>query len=348
MKKNVVIHIGTPKTGTTAVQLEFKTNRLAFLKAGILYPQTGQNSDIYSYGQHLLSHSLYEKSTLIDWVSVERSVLWKNLVHEIDLAECHTAFISSEDFIFVDGAGTRFISEMLNNYELITMVSIRPQSEFLLSSYAQSVKDSNFDGSFSDFVREDINEKKFFFGSHIERWGKIADCRVTIYNNYDDHRKLLENFLTDLRWSKPSSFVSQQGHSNTSIDAVGAFILARLNKLQLPFESDQRLRSTIIDLTGSKAVRLDNLCSVEDFQFMLEMYRDDIQVVLSNLSLRDGFEYKRRLHLRNISDSSQVRKHCNWVKQELEQGFSDHLDLIEYMFLNCSATLSISDRESWS
>jgi hypothetical protein len=103
MKKRVVLHIGLPKTGSTAVQLSL-FNSLEFRQRNsICYPRSGQNSLFSDNGHHLLAIAYMldrweELGLRCGRADVE--TVWDALLAEINCGGESVYFVSSEWFAF--------------------------------------------------------------------------------------------------------------------------------------------------------------------------------------------------------------------------------------------------------
>ena len=84
----LILHVGTHKTGTTALQNYLRTNQQTFLDNGILIPLQGNHHNI---AWELNNDPRFRSSreTLTD------------LCAELGESDCHTAIVSSEDFEYL-------------------------------------------------------------------------------------------------------------------------------------------------------------------------------------------------------------------------------------------------------
>src|SRR5882724_4089086 len=95
MRKQLYLHIGFPKTGTTSIQMWLTENATALAAHGVLYPATGRGRQEHDYGHHQLPRGLVTKPLS------ELAVMWPdmtNLREEVDNSPGSTIIVSSEDF----------------------------------------------------------------------------------------------------------------------------------------------------------------------------------------------------------------------------------------------------------
>lgn len=78
MSKQIHLHIGTHKTGTTALQQTLAENREQLVQQGFLYPQAGW----HQFAQHFLAFE--KKGQVNTGMSAEVEGVWEALREEIE------------------------------------------------------------------------------------------------------------------------------------------------------------------------------------------------------------------------------------------------------------------------
>ena len=137
--RTVVLHIGYPKTGTSAVQWFLHSNRDDLRRQGVYYPTIGQSED---HAHHGLALGLTTRSS--DGSSAdERRGLFATLDAEIDGCGCETVVLSSELFLFrlEEVQASPEFRKLLSRYQLRVVVFVRRQDAYLESQYRQFVWD---------------------------------------------------------------------------------------------------------------------------------------------------------------------------------------------------------------
>ncbi|MBU2877775.1 hypothetical protein [Aliiglaciecola lipolytica] len=129
MNKTILIHIGPPKSGTSAVQKALSNNRDLLLQHGVDYPEHEIGPNGISSGNLT---SILDLDQDGKW-NVSRSKV-SDLLERFKLSEAHTLLLSSEYFFYL----TNEIAELIPNAKLIAY--IRCPLETFESSYNQSVK----------------------------------------------------------------------------------------------------------------------------------------------------------------------------------------------------------------
>ncbi|MBA6414281.1 hypothetical protein H2508_14290 [Parahaliea sp. F7430] len=132
MAKELTIHIGMGKTGTTALQNFFWANRRPLSKLGILYPKTGIMSDAH----HLLSPHI-PKFLLGQW-DFQTPDQWAP-----KLSQCKEdkILISSELIAWATPeAISAFCTEVKKHFDIRILVYLRRQDDIIMATYNQQVK----------------------------------------------------------------------------------------------------------------------------------------------------------------------------------------------------------------
>ena len=135
MKPTLYLHIGRPKTGSTALQHFLMKNRQALLEQDILYPLTGS----YQLSSHLFAYAYSD--TLREAANlpvIDRRGLWTKLAAEISERPVNAVVMSSENFWFVDPAD--LAADIGSDFDVKVIAYIRRQDNVIASSFSEEVK----------------------------------------------------------------------------------------------------------------------------------------------------------------------------------------------------------------
>jgi hypothetical protein len=151
LTRTLFIHVGPPKTGTTAIQFFFRDNAAVFASQGLYWPKTG--TELRSH-YHL---ALVDAFTG-DW---KQGGLLEKLGQELEEAgQPERVFISAEHFSL--RLAQKGFAEKLHGhcarlgYSPHLIAYIRPQAPMLNSLYTQSVKNWQPVGSIDTFLESEM------------------------------------------------------------------------------------------------------------------------------------------------------------------------------------------------
>lgn len=202
---NLLLHIGTHKTGTTSLQHFLTLNRDVLRAHGYFYPENKDSAYVFNFLASNLAHG--KEAQTRDFMAKAQQ--------EAREDDCHTVVISAESFyamtaFFVDIQGlgrgdywehearlVRAMREACGGYDKISIVCyVRPQDEFSFSLYNQFVKNSQ--GIYDDYktAMEKIRNV-FDYEQHIRIWGReFPQAKISV-KNYTAHKDdLIEDFCT--------------------------------------------------------------------------------------------------------------------------------------------------------
>jgi hypothetical protein len=129
MNKKILIHIGPPKSGTSAIQYELHNNRAILRSEGVEYPAHEIGPNGISSGNMQAILSLNDEGK---WRVCEDKV--RILLYEFNRSNLHTLLLSSEYFFYL----VKDIAKLMPQALYITY--LRCPLETFESSYNQSVK----------------------------------------------------------------------------------------------------------------------------------------------------------------------------------------------------------------
>lgn len=198
---NIIIHMGLPKTGTTAIQLFLEKNSDTLTDFGFFYPQfKGSKST-----NNLTSGNGYDLCLKVMAQSINPDVLKKTIVNYINdqckYAEsigCDNIIISSEAFCDLSENNLRLFLSFLpnkNNYCYKFIIIKREPYTWFFSSWLQNVKRNGgmnwLDKSLCDdidFALRPLNAENIIRSSEFIDSIHILDYELT-------KTKLVDNFL---------------------------------------------------------------------------------------------------------------------------------------------------------
>ena len=170
----LVVHIGTPKTGSKALQSFLFRNSKELAKQGIRYLKSGRRSE----RRKRLTRSHSELVKLLKGPS-ERDA-WKDLRAELDRSTCHTNVMSAEGFWFGDPVEMR--AELPKSQSVRFVVYLRRQDKYLQSLWKQTVAGGR-KYSFNEWRRRRPTRGDYL--STVEKWADMFGAESILIRPYE-------------------------------------------------------------------------------------------------------------------------------------------------------------------
>lgn len=135
------IHIGLPKTGTSAVQASFKQSRTALQAVGLIYPVAGELGGGHAkLAWPLLGEQRQSMADVLERIdSAGCHALWSELAAEVAQHSASDVLISSEYFSEVDPSELAKVARLVCD-DVRILVYLRRQDELVESGYNQGIK----------------------------------------------------------------------------------------------------------------------------------------------------------------------------------------------------------------
>ena len=180
MKKKLILHVGTHKTGSTSLQHFLLLNKDYLLSQGIFYPTTkyhpvGQQRLAYAFNEqvspHLSGIDSEVKDVFDEFNRVVNNTLFSHMI------------ISSENFApGGDVSVIAKIKEFFFDYDVDVLIYLRRQDKYLQSIYRECVKLPNsFSGRFDEFK----SPHSLNYYEIINSWQSVFGINNVIVKSYD-------------------------------------------------------------------------------------------------------------------------------------------------------------------
>ncbi len=238
--KSMILHIGIPKTGSSALQVFWAQNREALLAQSIDYFPIGEfalgkRGKISAGNGALIARSFLRPDSA--GYKANRDEQLAALDRHISASSCDTGLLSSELFVFAENEVLSNFSDWLamRGISLRIFYFIREQVQFLTSSYIQQVKRHACTETSEEYVLRVFEKMHHIkYSKLFERMAKIVEPAQIICRNYHDARGLegvydlfLASFGLD---SQGLKFVEKE--VNVGLDMTEIKIMLLLNKLK--------------------------------------------------------------------------------------------------------------------
>lgn len=167
--QRLVVHVGAPKTASTAIQRGLFANRELLARHGVYLPQAGRlELEPKAFAHHHLGWELFSPERFD-----RRFGGWAELREELAGVDAETVVLSSEELSRLIWSGKRELLEerMLELCDDVTVVvCVRDQLSMLNSYYTQRVKMLNVLAPFPVFVERFVESGKFDLDRNFGPW----------------------------------------------------------------------------------------------------------------------------------------------------------------------------------
>lgn len=292
----VYIHIGSTKTGSSALQSYLYDHRAILLESRILYPDVGIKSGAHHLLASCFHHSSWNlhKQDLID-IHAAKERFANELRREFARKDADTVIISSEylwtlqnrkEFVdFILGCGAKEVE--VTGY-------IREISDWLQSEYNQSVKYGNA-LKFKDWLEAKLAGKvpvdyKDILGS----WNAIEGVKavsVGIYSDLTLPDGIFSDFLTYIGFKGMLPDSSLYENVNPSPAAGEIHLMAILNSLQISHIEKSKIRECIMHISPKrKRFNVFSLLDRQDHSRLRQLFSESLRTVKENYVRPDHSE----------------------------------------------------------
>lgn len=314
MKKNVLLlHIGMPKTGTTALQHFFRKNDELLKEYGWAYPDTKKILDerfppyspiMYFPPDFLQTRYVTNGLALFtNWVfdtnSPQWNYLWEYLEKEL---ENRNVILSDEDIYIQDTE--KIICEVKKKYSNVKIIIYLRRQDLLADSYWNQLIKGDYSKNFDEYIEECVNAESYDF-YYLKKLDAICDLvgkdnlivrpyekkqfRGTRNDIFSD---FLEAIGLEIEWNRVQEI---QGRINERLEGNFFAIKKILNKLAefdsgISFEQYRHYFTYISRKLGKKPDRLEGYFKTEKDRInFLEKFQEQNRIIARKyLGNQDG------------------------------------------------------------
>lgn len=236
----LIIHVGTPKTGTTSLQVYLNKKQRKLRKKGILYPNRSHNSDAPK-------HQWFEKN-LVRTHTKNLLDNFKEILSEVD-DETHTILLSSEGIYnlwwdFPDESKALLV-EISKLFDLKLWVWFREPIAFAESFYKQCLRNPvvqqiscyGKDLSFAEILEDP------WFTQRLDYLGFVNECEVLFgcdsIDVFEYQHDTVQTVSQLLGLATPHD--NPTPRKNTSMNGMTAELYRVVNRLQLSAKEKEKL-----------------------------------------------------------------------------------------------------------
>jgi hypothetical protein len=254
---NLVLHIGTPRTGSTAIQIFCDTNRESLLQNNVLFPKTGFRAKLAGRGWRTPGHD-----DLIPALRNNYSTILEDLRSEIaKYPNARILLVSSENFSLHPDM-PKLVMKKFNYFDkILIIIYLRRQDLYLESLYGEFIS--------GGWYKTSVKTKDFFLNykapyGNIERnyyrlitnWSETFGKENIIVRPFEKEQwfegDLIKDFFNSAKLPWSDSFeLHFRKTRNISLSTQVYKVLRELNSLPLDKDLYREAIDEVYDKLGS-------------------------------------------------------------------------------------------------
>ncbi len=223
-KKNLILHIGTHKTGTSAIQNLLEENRSKLASDSVWYAKTNREPHPHLSKHTSLFHAIRQGK--------EAFIKEKRYIEtEFANSGCDTLILSEEGFCEMEPEVTEFMSLFADSFEITTICYLRRQDLFIESFWNQRCREGLVTKNAADFSRSSKSRSRMRYAKMLSKWERFSEVRAFEYDKAKSDG-IAHSFAQTVGISLPELC----GRANVSPGMNCALAISLLNKLDRPFD----------------------------------------------------------------------------------------------------------------
>ncbi len=244
------VHIGMPKTGSTAIQRALCAAGIDLHAHGVAYPDTHLRGD----GHHDLSIELAPAPP--DWATPAPCDLdgMGQRLREVVPSDVHTLVLSSENFYLFPEPGKLldWVRQWWGSPDRVVIdVFVRRQGELVESWYNQLVKAQGFSGTFEESVTRD--GQLWNIAARLEPWARAFGDDALQLHAYHRVRSRGASAYGERLGLPPGVLADPPARANTRLVRDALEYQRQLNTLPLPVPRKRRFHRALTALSAQAA-----------------------------------------------------------------------------------------------
>ena len=228
----LILHIGTDKTGSTAIQKHLYINRQWLLARGVYIPLTGLGKD-NGHGDLLTTMEPEQMTTLSEELAAAKSEGYESAV------------ISWEGMCFMKASKIGCLVKMLRSDNLWVLVYLREQADIVQTGYLQGIKTNGNSLQIADFQKGPWGRSGLRalllcyspmrnYARLLRKWMRLIPKGHVIIREFQKdllvNRNVVDDFLSVLGQFSNEDFVRIKINSNISLDVESAIIMNDIDR----------------------------------------------------------------------------------------------------------------------
>jgi hypothetical protein len=196
MRKRIILHIGLPKTGSSALQALLSINAQALHRIGISYPNP-ENAQITACSGNLM-HVMLNMATADRVIHNSQELVRAYLARTVDAAinasACQTVLLSGEFLsAWMSSETVEWLKNLDSRHSVTIIAFVRDIYDQTVSAWKQNVKTSSTSADLDAFVKSQSLKRK---NKALRNVAMLADSDFDLrLINYDHHKAELFDAL---------------------------------------------------------------------------------------------------------------------------------------------------------
>lgn len=199
MKKTLYIHIGTHKTGTTAIQKFSAEKAKELLELDIYYPNISRPIiNKISNGHHLLPWYLVGHPVPAKYYGEyhdKRDLLFPSLIEEIKSSSCQNIILSSEEFDRLKKGEIEKLKEYFEDFDVKIIAYLRRKDSYIESMYQTDVISNNQKNDIFEYMKQVPIPLDYY--SFVTNWQNVFGKENIFINFYCKKSLQSSNIVID-------------------------------------------------------------------------------------------------------------------------------------------------------
>lgn len=301
MQKELFIHIGRPKVGSSAIQYFMAMNRNILLdKYNILYPYTGMQ-DMASHQLSLVFLPKLADSIIVNGISPIS--IYSQLNDEVKKAHAKKTVISSENFYFIDPSNIP--ATLLNEYKIKIICYVRRQDDVLISSYLQEIKDNliPFGTCFESYTSNPLRMELLDYYPILSKWANVfgrENIIVRIYEKSQMYNDIFKDIIEAIETPWDNSFMIPERRVNPSPDLDILEYISMINQFEARKKVLRKLKQPLLNISEilekSNGLHGKHVFTMEQREAVLERYKISNSLIAKEyLHREDGVLFHEKI-----------------------------------------------------
>lgn len=289
--KELVLHIGTHKTGSTSIQKSLHKNAKKLESQGVFYPT---EKTVWG-GHHQLPWAL--------------GINHPNRDSNVTVDDCLDAWlkegfekiiISSEDFDFLSRDMILELKKKLRGIKVRVVVYLRDQVSYLISDYKQHVQMESvrFGGHLDDFYFKYKFERRFNYHALLMPWVRVFGIASIDVRSFSKDSLILGDVVNDF-FRKEGLGELEVASDNISVSDLQAYACSLMNAKGITQKDQKKIITSDDWIEFEKSIKDYSLLTDIKKEYMEQLYEDSNQRILElfDLSPDEFFKKSRKIGL---------------------------------------------------